>query len=166
MVLNVDMHDRFLFNDELQYETKCSKHITLNDSQVTGIKSHFRKETLVKYNKGVSEVSHSINLKNCHESIKHIAIGLVRSIDTYCSKAEVNIMQDNHSALEVNDNKYSIFTINNTLFAHKEGSSYKDTAKVNLSAEQMSKCMTVDFENEIDPYIVQLDEEREAVLNS
>ena len=172
MILNVDKHDRFLFNNELQYETKCSKHITLNDSQIDGIKSHFTKELVNKYDKSVREESRSIDLIECHESIHYIALGLVKELDNLDKFEGVSIMANNFSFLESKDAKYSIFMINKTLFAHKVGSSFidilngKGIAKIGLTEEQVSKWVTVDFENEIEPYIVQLDEEREEVLNS
>ncbi|GAA6170728.1 hypothetical protein NBRC116592_03980 [Colwellia sp. KU-HH00111] len=172
VISNQKMYDLFFFKKELQYKDKHFKVIELTDSQINGVKSQFTKGLFDKYDASVSEVTQSIDLENCHESIKNIAIGLVRSINGYRSKAEVNIMDNNHSVLEVKGNKYSIFTLNNTLFAHKEGSSFKDilyndvTAKVNLSEDQMSKCIAVDFEDEVDPYVVQLDEEREEALNS
>jgi hypothetical protein len=144
MILNVDMHDSFLFNNELQYETKCSKHITLNDSQISGIKSHFRGEVLAKYDTYISRESCCVDLKKCYENIKNIAMDLVRELDNIDAKTAININQNDHSILESNGNNYSIYIVNNTLFAHKELKtcdellSEKGIAKITLSAELMS----------------------------
>lgn len=126
MILNVNMHDRFLFHDELEYEAKCARHISLTDSQIRGVKSYFREDILAKYDTSASKKFDYIDLQNSHEDIKNIAIDLVRQIDNLDAKTDISIMSNNPQILIENDNKYSVYTIGSTLYAHKEGTKIED----------------------------------------
>lgn len=161
IVLNVDMHDRFLFNDELEYEHKSSRHISLTNSQISGIKSYFREDVLAKYDTSASKKFDYIDLQNSHEDIKNIAIGLVRQIDNLDAKADISIMSNNPQILIENDNKYSVYTIGSTLYAHKEGTKIEDFIDgighqtIALTIEQICQCVTEDHDyDHVDEYVL------------
>ena len=165
MILNVDMHDRFLFNDELEYENKCARHLFLTDSQISGIKSYFEKYALSTQKE---ETLEDVDLVNSHEDIKHIAIGLVRKIDNLDAKAEINIMPNNPTTLISGNNSYSVYISANELLALKKGIRFDDYInkvghkKVTLINDQLFKCVPYDLDlyyDCVDPYIVQLEEE-------
>jgi hypothetical protein len=164
-VLNIDMHDRAIYHDELEYEDKCSKEFILTDSQKNGMSFKLKEELLRKFNWNPEKKSQDIDLPNSHENIQKIAFDLVRKIEDLDAKVDINFMPNNPSLLTVDNNSYSVYLYNSTLSVMKEGTSLDDCldsighAELLLSDEQIIQCCPEDLEYaDIDPYVVNLED--------
>jgi hypothetical protein len=75
VILNIDRHDRVIFNDEIEFTDKCSKQFTLTDSQISGISLKLKEELLRKYDwKPEAENFQYIDLPKSHEYIQKNSI--------------------------------------------------------------------------------------------